>query len=330
MRIRIIKPGVLSTVQDLGRRLHADKAVPVSGAMDTVSARMANIAVGNDDNCAVLELTYAGAVFFAETDVLIAWSGEGSALVVNNVFLPKNKPVFIPAGNYIEQKGTGKGCRIYLAIAGGWDVPEVLGSRSTYLPAAFGGVKGRTLQVGDVLSSQNYAVIAAGILRELTGGEVRYTNWQIAPAYFYQDGIKEIYVIPGHEFNRFNGASVIAFFTEAYTVSNDSNRMGINLAGPVLTKHNDAEILSTAVTPGTIQVTNSAQPVLLMADGQTTGGYPRIAQVAAASLPTCGQLVPGDKVLFKQITWHEAETMLTALEDHLHKARLAISHKYRY
>lgn len=330
MRIRVIKPGVLSTVQDMGRKLHLDKAVPVSGAMDTVSARIANIAVGNDDNCAIIELTYSGAMFFSETDMLIAYAGEGSILTVNDVTIPKNKPLCVPSGNYIEQKGIDNGCRVYLAVAGGWDVPEVLDSRSTYLPAALGGVKGRVLKVGDVLSAQNYSIIAASIFSELKGDKVTHIKWQIAPIFFYQNKIKEIHVVPGYECNRFDGASVVAFFTEIYIVSHESNRMGINLAGPVLVKNNDTEMLSTAVVPGTIQVTNSGQPVILTADCQTTGGYPRIAQVATACLPICAQLVPGDKVFFKQVTWHEAEEMLVEQEKHLHKARIGINHKYIY
>ncbi|RVT96495.1 biotin-dependent carboxyltransferase family protein [Mucilaginibacter limnophilus] len=331
MCIRIIKPGVLSTIQDMGRRQHLADAVPVSGAMDTVSARIANITLGNDSNCAVVELTYSGAVFFAETNLMISYAGEGSVLTVNGETLPKNKPVFIPEGNYIEQKPSGTGCRVYLAIAGGWDVPVVLGSRSTYLPAAFGGREGRSLQGGDTLESLNErSVITDKIFAALQSSSVKYPSWQVSSLNDYRKRSKDIRVVPGRESNRFNGESLSGFFTEAYTVSVDSNRMGINLIGMVLNRLNNTEMLSTAVTPGTIQVTNSGTAVILMADCQTTGGYPRIAQLASVDLAICGQLVPGDKIYFSQITWIEAEKLYMHQEEHLYKAALAIKHKYLY
>jgi len=154
MKIRITKPGLLSTVQDMGRYGYLHMAVPVSGAMDPVSARLANICIGNDANDAVIEFTYGDAEFETETGVLIALSGYGVKLSVSAQPIPVNKPVFLPAGVRVTLRTGNRGCRSYLAVAGGWDVPRVLGSCSTFLSAGFGGFEGRKLAANDALSSQ--------------------------------------------------------------------------------------------------------------------------------------------------------------------------------
>ncbi len=329
MQIRLIKPGILSTVQDLGRHDYLSQAVPVSGAMDTLSARIANKAVGNEDNAAVIEFTYANAGFKAETNILIAYVGDGAFLKVGSQILPSEKPVFIPAGTIINLIKNPKGSRTYLAVTGGWDVPEILGSRSTYLTASFGGFQGRQLQSGDILFNLNtLTTTTKNILNKLTGKVINYPKWSIARQLFLPDNTKFIRVLPAREFTWFDSRSVIDFLSSPYKLSLISNRMGFHLEGAFINRLEKKELLSTAVVPGTIQVTGSGSMVLLMADCQTTGGYPRIAQVAAVDLSLCGQLNPGDIIYFKEISRQEAEILYFEREQQLKKLTAAIQYKF--
>jgi antagonist of KipI len=329
MRIRIIKPGILSTIQDLGRKLYLSQAVPVSGAMDTLSARIANMAIGNDDNAAVIEFTYADAEFMTETDALIAYAGDGTILQVGELVIPAEKPVFIPAYTSIQLINNPAGSRTYLAIAGGFDVPEVLGSRSTFITAKTGGFEGRSLQAGDTLySAETLTTTTVNIFEKLKGQTITYPAWSIARRMFLPADTKRIRIVPAHEFSWFHGLAIVNFLSEPYTLSMNSNRMGYHLDGEPITRIIKNELLSTAVTPGTIQVTGNGSMVLLMADCQTTGGYPRIAQVAAVDLPLCGQLKPGDAIYFEDISHQNAEMLYIEREHELQQIRQAIQQKY--
>lgn len=329
MQISLIKPGILSTLQDLGRYNYLSQAVPVSGAMDTLSARIANKAVGNEDSAAVIEFTYANIEFKTETDILIAYAGNGAIFKTGTKLLPEERPVFIPAGTIIDLIKNPTGSRTYLAVSGGWNVPEILGSRSTYLTASFGGLQGRQLQPGDTLFNLNkLTATAKNILDELKGKVINYPNWSIARQLFLPVHQKFIRVVPAQEFTWFDGRSIVDFLSSPYKLSLRSNRMGYHLEGANINRIVNKELLSTAVTPGTIQVTGSGNMVLLMADCQTTGGYPRIAQVAAVDLPLCGQLNPGDEIFFKEICRHEAEMLYFEREEQLRKLTIAIQHKF--
>lgn len=329
MRVRVIKSGLLSTVQDMGRTAGLPMAVPVSGVMDAYSARIANKAVGNAGEDAVIEFTYGGAVLEVETDILIACAGGGACLGIDKQMLPSGKPLFIPAGTIINLLNKPGGCRTYLAVAGGWNVPDVLGSKSTCLVAGFGGFEGRALQPGDVLSaSSNLSALSQKILNSLKGTVVNCPKWQIPGRDASSSEHKIIRVIRGHESGWFDGQSVGGFFAEPYKLSLKSNRMGYHLEGPLMARSNKQELLSTAVTPGTIQVTGNGNLVLLMADCQTTGGYPRIAQVASVDIPLCGQLQPGDELYFNEISWNEAERLYIEQEKQLHQLSATIGNKY--
>jgi len=329
MRIRIIKPGVLSTIQDKGRRMYLSQAVPISGAMDPLSARLANIAVGNNEDAAIIEFTYANASFVAETDLLIAYTGGGAILNLSIGNVPAERPVYIPAGTTVYLNNAGSGCRMYLAVAGGWNVPGVLGSRSTFITAGIGGIEGRALKEGDVLSNTaQLSVTSKNMLQALQTNGPNYPNWSIGARLFLPEDRTIIRVFSANEYDWFKTASQHLFWTSAYTISNRSNRMGIHLDGALMERKETQELLSTAVTPGTIQVTGNGSMVLLMADCQTTGGYPRIAQVAAVDLPLCGQLKPGDEVFFKEITSHEAEMLYLEQEKQLRLLARAVKNKY--
>ncbi|WP_299289948.1 biotin-dependent carboxyltransferase family protein [uncultured Mucilaginibacter sp.] len=328
MQISIIKPGLLSTIQDLGRYEYLAQAVPVSGAMDTLAARIANKAVGNEDDKAVIELTYADVKLKADTDILIAYSGDGAILKVENQIIPTDRPVFIPAKTVLNFVHNPTGSRTYLSVSGGWDVPLVLGSRSTFLTAGFGGFWGRQIRQGDILNSSDQLNLdSATILERLKSKTINYPNWSIARPLFLSADKKTIRIVPAQEFTWFDGRSIVNFLSEPYTLSAQSNRMGYRLDGFKINRVIKTELLSTAITPGTIQVTGNGSLILLMADCQTTGGYPRIAQVAAVDLPLCAQLKPGDKIYFKEISRHEAEMLYLDRERQLQKLPVAIKSK---
>lgn len=329
MKISIIKPGLLSTIQDMGRYRYLSQAVPVSGAMDELAHRLANKAVGNDDNNATIEFTYADASFKAETPILISYSGDGACLVYNNELMPAEKPLFFPAGSIIKLIHNAIGMRTYLAIAGGWDVPDIMESKSTYLTAVFGGFMGRALQKADVLVSGTLlSEVSNGILNHLIERSLTCPNWRISRESLLPVQRQIIRVVLASEINWFDAASIISFLTNAYTIDRRSNRMGYHLLGKPLARKVKKELLSTAVTPGVIQVTGSGDLVILMADCQTTGGYPRIAHVAAVDLPLCAQLKPGDTIHFSEISRDEAEALYLEREHDLSLITMAIGLKY--
>lgn len=329
MNICILKPGLLSTIQDMGRRYFLSQGVPFSGALDTLSARIANKAVGNSDDEAVCEFTYADAQFKAETDILIAYAGDGAKLISGEQKLPAERPLFILSGSIIELVNNSAGSRTYLSIAGGWNVPDVMGSKSTYITAAFGGIEGRHFRAGDILNSADPLTdISGNILNRLKGAQINYPEWSIPRQLLLPSERKNIRVAPGPEFGWFDSSSVVDFLTTPYTLSRQSNRMGYHLEGAVIRRTKTEELLSTAVVPGTLQVTGGGSMVLLMADCQTTGGYPRIAQVAAVDLPLCGQLKPGDVINFTEISRQDAEKLYLEREQQLHRLSIAVKNRY--
>jgi antagonist of KipI len=329
MQIQIIKPGLLSTIQDMGRQMHLAQAVPVSGAMDKLCARLANKVLGNNDGDAVIEFTYADAEFKTDTAILMAYAGDGATLMAGVEQLPADRPVFIPQGTNIKLINNKAGSRTYLAVAGGWDVPEVLGSKSTFITAGFGGLAGRPLKPGDVLIAMpELSVITKRILNSLHGDNISFAKWSLPRQLLLPLDRKSIRVVPAHEFNWFDSRSILDFLSEPYTVCSNSNRMGYHLEGAVLNRIKTSELLSTAVTQGTIQVTGNGSMVLLMADCQTTGGYARMAQVAAVDLPLCAQLKPGDAIYFKEIGPHEAEMLYLERELQLQRLTTAVNSKF--
>ena len=329
MKIRILKPGLLSTIQDLGRWNFLSDAVPFSGAMDQLSAQIANIAVGNDRGCAVIEFTQSGASFAVEEDTVLAWSGAGAYLRSEGLYLPPFRPVFVPAGAEIQLHHSPDGLRSYLAVAGGWDVPELLGSRSTYIPAGIGGVNGRALVEHDELNnSAALSPLSRQIVESLEGEGINYPNWQIAANAFIPVDRNTIRAITGKEFDWFDDASKRRVFNKKFTVANNSSRMGYRLQGAKIRKVREDEMLSTTVVPGTVQVAGDGELILLMADAQTTGGYPRIAQVASVDMSLCAQIKPGDEIGFRQISLKDAERLYLKQVADLNKAYTGVKQKY--
>lgn len=324
MRIRINKAGMTSTIQDMGRPGYLSQGIPISGAMDTLSARIANQALGNAPHTAVIEFTYGGAAFLAERDLLIAYSGDGASLEVESQHIPPDRPIFVPGGTEIRLTDMPKGRHTYLAVAGGWNVPEVLESRSTYVPAGIGGLQGRALRKGDVLeAADSLSTMTKQLFHRLSGSAINYPKWGIARWLLLPTNRKVIRVVPAQEFTWFEGESVVNFLSASFRITTQSNRMGYRLEGPPMRNYTKRELLSTAVVPGTIQVTGDGDLILLMTDCQTTGGYPRIAQVAAVDMPLCAQLKPGDEVYFREISRNDAEKLYIRQERQL--KRLSVS-----
>lgn len=328
MRIKILNAGLLATVQDLGRPDFLSQGVPLAGAMDSHAAKLANIAIGNALNDAIIEFTYGNASFSCETDLLLAYAGNGAKLVASDKQLPVQRAIFVPAGTIIKLINNDPGARTYLAIAGGITVPKILGSRSTYIPADFGGMHGRALKKDDLIDANgSLSETSAYLLISLYGEQIKYPSWGISKALIPPAEKGLIRIFKGRETNWFIEESLQKLLSEPFSVSLQSNRMGIHLKGPLMQRNRQQELLSTAVTAGTLQVTGSGEIILLMADCQTTGGYPRIAQVASVDLRHCAQLKPNDKIHFKIIDFEEAEQLYLEQEQNISKLALAIKVK---
>jgi antagonist of KipI len=303
MSLRIIKPGISTTLQDAGRPGFQAAGVPVSGAMDRDSMKLANLLCGNDPGEVVLETTLHGAEWLVEEEQLIAFSGGGSALLINNQPAPYNRAIRVKACSLISLKPIQTGCRSYLAVAGGFKSMTDLNSHSTYSPAGLGGYQGRALKAGDLLEwSSKKSMLTDAIMDTLAneGNDFTVAKWGIDFSLQNPDKEKSIRVFNGPESEWFDEHTRTKLFRESFGVSNQSNRMGYRLSGPAFILSKKRELISTAVCSGTIQVTHEGSLVLLMADAQTTGGYPRLAMVAAVDLPACAQLRPGDSIQFRK------------------------------
>lgn len=309
MSVRVVRAGLLSTVQDLGRYGFQHLGIVPCGAMDGLAHAMANALVGNDEHCATLECTILGPELAFEKDALIAV--YGGVFQDRRQPLPTNRPVLVPAGTTIAVGSAMRGSRAYLAIAGGFAVDEVLGSRSTYVPAGFGGLGGRPLEAGDglvtveglaELSRQRFAKQSEAVAI----GNLRSVRWSAPELSVPRSQPVEVRALEGRHHAQFDPASREAFFSAPWRVSAQSNRMGYRLEGPRLKRKRAVEVLSEPTCLGTVQVPNDGAPIVLMADHQTTGGYPKIAEVAAADMPCLSQVSPGASVRFVRCSVEEA------------------------
>ncbi|MFJ7826331.1 biotin-dependent carboxyltransferase family protein [Psychrobacillus sp. NPDC096623] len=323
MTIEVLHPGLLTTVQDLGRYGSQRYGVIVGGAMDTYSLRLGNIIVGNAENEAALEITLYGTTLHFKTDTQIAITGGDFSPTLNGVPVPSWSPVVVTKDSVLKFHSAIKGSRSYVSFAGGLNLAEVMGSKSTYLRANIGGFKGRSLQKGDILTF-NKAISLDNELNKRNDN----AQWSIN----YNDLIKfgkhqVIRVMQGTEYDRFHQESQNNLWTKLYTVSVQSDRMGYRLEGPSLSLSENFELLSEGVTFGTIQIPPNGQPIILMADRQTTGGYPKIGQVITADLPTLAQLQPTSTIQFKKVTLEEAENAMMQNEQKINLIKKAINYK---
>lgn len=301
----VVTPGFHSTIQDDGRRGFPQVGVPLAGALDRDGYRLANALVGNSAGAACLEIMGSGPVFeVAASSARVALIGGDSLLIDGkDKPIPPGRSVRVRKGETLRVKFGGEAVCAYLAVEGGFDVPLCLGSRSTYSRAGFGGVAGRPLRNGDVLHgfSDDVAVrdeAAYAALREL--------------------GLDQpIRVVLGPQQDYFTDAAVAALLDGSYTITPASDRMGFRLAGPELQHKGDYNIVSDGIVPGSIQVPGSKLPIILMADAQTSGGYPKIATVISADLPRLGVRGAGRAVRFEAVSREEAETIARAAHKRL-------------
>ncbi|MDO7886432.1 5-oxoprolinase subunit C family protein [Hymenobacter cheonanensis] len=328
MAISVRKPGLLTTVQDLGRAGHQKTGVVVGGALDACALRTANLLVGNAETAAGLETTLRGPTLCFETDALLALTGADLAATIGGQPVPLGRPVAVRAGTVLAFGAPRAAGRAWLAVAGGVAVPLVLGSRATYLRAALGGLAGRALQVGDELPVGEWPARARRLFERLKPeGTAGWTaaRWHAAPAPVAQPGAPlRVRALPGLEYAQFAPASQQAFWEEIFTVSTEADRMGARLSGPELARTTNAELLSSAVAAGTVQVPGGGQPIVLLADCQTTGGYPRLAQVISADLGRLAQALPGTRLRFEPVTLARAQALYLAQEQWLRALARAV------
>jgi antagonist of KipI len=304
MTLIVRKPGILTTVQDRGRFGSRSLGINLNGVMDVTAARLVNIILGNDDGEAVLEVHSPAAEFEFEEDVIFAIGGGNFGAELNGEPVPMWSTISAAKSSVLRFTERRRGNRVYISVSGGFRVDEWLGSRSTNLAAGLGGFHGRKLKAGDRLE---FSAVSANesVRTPLTVGH------SIIPRYSRFPNVR---VIAGAEFDLLTAISERAFLNEGFALTNDSNRMGFRLKGEPLHLLHAKELVSSAVAFGTIQLLPDGQMVVLMADHQTSGGYPRIGNVAAVDLPILAQLGPGDVVGFYMTTIEEAERLAMQFE----------------
>lgn len=330
MSIRVLHSGLLTSVQDLGRHGYQRYGVVVGGAMDPLALRVANVLVGNPEGAAACEITWAGPALRFEHDALIAVCGADLTPRIAGQSVLSYRPVAVRRGSVLQFGAPRRGCRAYLAVAGSCDVPVVMGSRSTDLRARLGGYHGRSLQAGDVLSlGPPPESTRRRVHRWLHAADSRpfvFPTWSAAMDRTSTSG-KEIVVraMRGGQFDWFDKASQELFFQAEFEVTSQSDRMGYRLVGPMLRLAARRELISEAVSAGTIQVPPAGQPIALMADRPTTGGYPKIADAATVDLAALAQAWPGNKIRFEEVSLATAQQLLRKREAEFATLKLALA-----
>ena len=314
------RAGFQTSVQDLGRTGFRQFGVSTSGALDPFALRVANLLVGNDEGAAGLEITLGGLQLRFEDERIVAWCGGEFGVQIGSRALPAGHVAHLQSGDELKFGHAQIGCRCWLAISGGVDVPLVLRSRSTDLRANFGGLEDRTLRDGDVvpLAPQRSSRLAG-----TTGGISSWTaphDWA-SPASRHPI----LRFIRGTDWGRFNASTLQRFTCEAFNVSPDSDRMGVRFDSPELKRADKVDLISQAVAPGTIQVPPSGKPILLLGDCQTIGGYPKMAHVITVDLGIAAQLRAGDHVRFFEVSLQDAHRLLLERERDLERFRVGLS-----
>lgn len=312
--IKVLNPGLLSTVQDLGRIGYQGQGVPVSGAMDTLALKLGNILNGNDENACGIEMTYSGFSCTFLKDTSIALTGGDLGYKLNGVKVAMNETLYVIKGDVLTCEAVNKGIRGYLTVAGGILIPNVLGSCSTYLRGKMGGLEGRKLKAGDLLKTGGDSVLYSK----------RTLPTDIIDTIYKKESLK---VILGPEDDYFE--SIEPFFEGDYVLTPESDRMGFRLSGTKLKHKASADILSAGLTFGSIQIPGSGQPIIMMADRQPTGGYSKVGQVQSVDLSYLAQKAPGEKVKFELTSVEDAQSELREFYSHLNKWQETLSGQRR-
>jgi antagonist of KipI len=307
MSLEIVRAGLFTTVQDLGRPGHGALGIPASGAMDGPALRVANRLVGNPEHAAALEFTLAGPEIRFARDHWAAIVGSRFEAALDERSVPHAESFPVGRGQTLKIGRTLEGARGYLAVSGGIDVPPLLGSRSTFAAGGFGGLEGRPLRSGDRLPT---GAVASEPRRRRLAREV-------LPAYVEGAVLR---AIPGPQGEAFTPRGLEAFFGSGFRVSPRSDRMGLRLEGPTVEQARGADLLPEGTAPGAVQVPADGRPIVLGVDRPTTGGYVKIATVISADLPRLGQAKPGDRLHFLPVSVDEARALYRTLEERVRSA----------
>ncbi|MDP4163155.1 MAG: biotin-dependent carboxyltransferase family protein [Bacillota bacterium] len=326
MSLRIVQPGFFSTVQDLGRIGFQSNGVSVAGAIDTFAHRVANILVGNDENAATIEMTLKGGSYEFQEDTVFSICGADLTPELNGNPIGCWRPFIAEKGSLLSFWRRTSGFRTYLAVSGGFAVSQILGSSSTDIKAKLGGLDGRTLQKEDRLSFGP----SSDLSKKIFASRQSSRKWRISPEVikFYENK-HCIHILQGREYNLFSSDSRSIFTSSDFTISNQADRMGYRLNGAEMKLDRPQEMISAAVTFGTIQVPSDGRPIILMADHQTIGGYPKIAQIVSVDLPILAQMMPGESLRFQSITLSEAQRLLLKREVLISVLKKQIEMMYR-
>ena len=320
--LKILKNSLQTTVQDLGRSGFQKYGVIASGSMDPYAHRLANLLVSNEEQAATLEITLVGPAIEFTEDTVIALCGGDLSPKLDGQAAPMWRMLSVKKGNTLTFGEPRIGARCYLAIAGGIDVPEVMGSRSTYLRAGIGGFQGRALKKGDAVP---VGEISQQKLLSLLQCAENDSDWLVSPVRYFEEPV--IRMMTGRQFGLFDDDSKRRIFQEAFAVSSNSDRMGYRLEGAPLALETPAELISEAVAFGSVQVPADGKPIVLLADRQTTGGYPKIGQIASVDLPLISQLKPGQQLRFKEISLADAQQCWIEQEQMIRQIKAAIKLK---
>ena len=293
MSIRILNPGLQTTIQDLGRNGYSHYGVSSSGAADDLSFRLGNLIVGNKENLAAIEMTLLGGDYKFDIDANISLTGSKFDAKIEGESLHFYKNIPIQSGQVLSIGQSLQGSRCYLAVRGGIDINDVLSAKTTHLTSKIGGVDGRSLKKDDVL---------------IIGKEQKLLN-PININEMLDINMSKLLIIKGLQSNYISKSTWKIFLNQEYIVSNLSNRMGIRLEGNSLKLDNENEIITEGVPLGAIQLPSNGYPIISFVEHQTTGGYPKIANVISSELHKVGQLKPGDKFQFELVSLEEAEAL---------------------
>ncbi|WP_058535844.1 5-oxoprolinase subunit C family protein [Legionella saoudiensis] len=319
----ILHPGLCTSIQDLGRFGYQKLGFSPSGAMDSRALRMANILVGNAEHEAALEITVAGPELVFQEDTIIALCGANICPSINGEPIPNWKPILVSKNSHLKFGQLKTGCRAYLAVAGGIDSTAFLSSKSTYSHIAIPGIAKGTVAKNELIKVNQPSPLTQQVITHILNNQSQLAhiqrheefiefNWAINYSHFYPDLTKEhhVQVILHPQLSLLTLESIAAFFSEAYQVSQASDRMGYRLEGPVLEFDTSKTILSNPVNMGSIEVPADGHPIILMTERATIGGYPMIGTANSTSLPILAQSKPGDTLRFAMITVEHAQKKL--------------------
>jgi len=320
--LKIIKAGILDTVQDHGRHGHQQLGINPSGCMDRYASEVVNVLVGNDVNDAVIEMHFPAGTFLIEEETLIAIGGADFSATINGEEISLWQPVILSTNSILQFQKWKSGARCYLAVKEKLAIPKWLNSYSTNLKAGCGGYHGRALRKDDVIGlfhQNNYK-------NYLNNKDHVSLHWKADV--FWSAVEDKIAVLPGNEWNWLTPESQERFNQQSFIISSSADRMGYKLNGKLVAKNND-ELVSSAVNFGTIQLLPNGELIVLMADHQTTGGYPRVAHVIAAHLPKLAQMRAGETINFRMTDIKQAEQLAWQQKQHLHQLQNACNFRLK-